>query len=771
MNALFEALLNGWWQGIVLTLLVWLVLRGIKGIGATTRLAIWQVTLLVVLLLPALQRVPLPSWRTARPIEVRATASGPAVRIAPSSDAVAQRRPVIELPQDELPGFLVAICLSLAALQLLRLALACFAVRRLKRRSTPLEMAVPADCGRRVTVGVSAHIGMPIAVGYAHPAILLPTSLTARLSDDEIRYVVLHESAHLRRRDDWMALAERFIRAVFCFQPAVHFIGRQIELEREMACDDCVIAESGEPKAYASTLAHLAELGLRGPTPMLASGAGRRKQIFARLETILDRGRNRTPTVSTTLLAIAALLLLFVASEGARFNNLLGLSPFSSRWVETSDGLRREVKMRGDVRFTEDDSDVESMSPGAMLVLERSELWRSRRVEFALDEQGKIQRRFYIGDSIRPFDAEARRFLAAELPRWVREQGVDIPAHVARMLRSKGADAALEDIRTIGSSSVKRGYLEELFNEQKLGAGQVHRALKIAGEIDSDNDKRQFFENVHEQYLSHRLDSGVWAFVDSIHSDEDRKRLLLLILNAGLDDGAALTGLCQSAAAMPSDGAKAEVLEKMATLSKKPVPGAFFDVAGTIHSDGDRARVLMAALAMHGSDPETAVRVLKSASGMNSDSDKATLVAASASNFHGEGIAHASAQVLQSIHGDGDRRRALEAVIAADGRDPETLREMLAQTAAMNGDGDKGHVLLLAAPEFPQDGAVRGAFFSAVDTIHSDGDHRQVLMAVLNRKDLTPDTLRDVSRSALLLNSAQDQATILRGIAEWGSKP
>ena len=62
MNTFLEAAINGWWQGIVLTLMVWLVLRDLPRVSAATRVAIWQVTMAVVLLLPALQRIPVPHW-------------------------------------------------------------------------------------------------------------------------------------------------------------------------------------------------------------------------------------------------------------------------------------------------------------------------------------------------------------------------------------------------------------------------------------------------------------------------------------------------------------------------------------------------------------------------------------------------------------------------------------------------------------------------------------------------------------------------------------
>ncbi len=61
---------------------------------------------------------------------------------------------------------------------------------------------------------------------------------------------------------------------------------------------------------------------------------------------------------------------------------------------------------------------------------------------------------------------------------------------------------------------------------------------------------------------------------------------------------------------------------------------------------------------------------------------------------------------------------------------------------------------------------VRRAFFSAVNTLHSSSDHRRVLMALLSRPDLDGETLREVSRSASGINSNEDQAAILKGLAE-----
>src|SRR5260370_42459401 len=65
--------------------------------------------------------------------------------------------------------------------------------------------------------------------------------------------------AHLRRWDDWSNLTQKIVKAIFFFHPAVWWIERCLALEREMACDDLVVAHTANPGAYAASLVSLAE--------------------------------------------------------------------------------------------------------------------------------------------------------------------------------------------------------------------------------------------------------------------------------------------------------------------------------------------------------------------------------------------------------------------------------------------------------------------------------------------------------------------------------
>ncbi|HZU30127.1 MAG TPA: M56 family metallopeptidase, partial [Candidatus Angelobacter sp.] len=130
--------------------------------------------------------------------------------------------------------------------------------------------------------------------GFRHAAVILPAWLLESTSGEELKYIVLHELAHLRRRDDWTNLAQKVLKAIFFFLPSVWWIERKLSLDREMACDDAVLAQFGAPRAYAECLAHVAEKSfVRRQLALAQAAVGRMRQLTTRVAMILDPNRPR----------------------------------------------------------------------------------------------------------------------------------------------------------------------------------------------------------------------------------------------------------------------------------------------------------------------------------------------------------------------------------------------------------------------------------------------------------------------------------------------
>ncbi len=139
---------------------------------------------------------------------------------------------------------------------------------------------------------------MPIAVGFLHPLVVIPDWAMQELSTPELNSILLHELAHLRRWDDCTNLAQKVLGALLFFHPAVWWIERKLTLEREMACDDLVLARTENPRAYAECLVSLAEKGfLRRGLALAQAAVGRMRDTTLRIKQILDGGRPRATRV------------------------------------------------------------------------------------------------------------------------------------------------------------------------------------------------------------------------------------------------------------------------------------------------------------------------------------------------------------------------------------------------------------------------------------------------------------------------------------------
>ena len=144
--------------------------------------------------------------------------------------------------------------------------------------------------------------------------ILIPRTLLDHLSEPEVDQICLHELAHLRRADDWSNGAQRVIEALLGWNPAAQFIGQQLDLEREVACDDWVLSFVGKVRPYALCLTKMAETASWPRHPIPAPGVfATRKHISLRIERLLGAGRNIATTLALGPAAVAIIVVAAIA--------------------------------------------------------------------------------------------------------------------------------------------------------------------------------------------------------------------------------------------------------------------------------------------------------------------------------------------------------------------------------------------------------------------------------------------------------------------------
>jgi hypothetical protein len=136
------------------------------------------------------------------------------------------------------------------------------------------------------------------------------------LSAADLDQVVLHEFGHVQRRDDWMRLLQALIEAALWMHPAAALIARELNLEREVACDDWVVARTDSPLEYAACLSRVAERQHRLANPALAPALIKaRRALLRRIDRLMSANRPRTRRMSRTGAAAAvAIVAAFVVS-------------------------------------------------------------------------------------------------------------------------------------------------------------------------------------------------------------------------------------------------------------------------------------------------------------------------------------------------------------------------------------------------------------------------------------------------------------------------
>ena len=131
--------------------------------------------------------------------------------------------------------------------------------------------------------------------------VLIPTFLLTELSREELRAILAHELAHVRRRDHLVRWVEWLACSAFWWNPVAWWARHQLRIAEESCCDQLAVGAARScPRTYANALlrvvASTAEPpGFRPPLPASAAGGvGRMKALERRIRMIVSTD-NRSP--------------------------------------------------------------------------------------------------------------------------------------------------------------------------------------------------------------------------------------------------------------------------------------------------------------------------------------------------------------------------------------------------------------------------------------------------------------------------------------------
>ena len=170
---------------------------------------------------------------------------------------------------DQRADVLVAIWMVILFIRLVKLLVDLGAVQRLRYYRTRAvdeswrqrveELARRMGIKRAVELLESSLVRVPMMAGVFKPVILVPLGLLAQLPPQQVEAVLLHELAHIRRKDYFVNLLQSIAETLFFFNPAILWISSLIRVERENCCDDIAVEESRSKKEFIHALVSFQE--------------------------------------------------------------------------------------------------------------------------------------------------------------------------------------------------------------------------------------------------------------------------------------------------------------------------------------------------------------------------------------------------------------------------------------------------------------------------------------------------------------------------------
>jgi beta-lactamase regulating signal transducer with metallopeptidase domain len=717
--------------------------------------------------------------------------AGSHAAVAPMTDAAGDRRPLA----------LLTLWITGVVLCLLPVGLGRLRVRALERAARPLDdpewhallerLSLRLGLRRRVRLLVGSESAMPMTWGWRRPVVLLPS--TAPLwHADRRRDVLLHELAHVVRRDCPSQLVAQVACALHWYNPLVWLAAARLRAERERACDDVVLRSGAPASRYAGHLLDVARaLRPHAGAGLAALAMARPSQLEGRLLAVLDARRSRAATTASvvfrtwsvalvaaatlacvqparavvTAAAVDAVPIDAVPTDAAPMEvaTMDATTMASTTVTATPIAAATVATTVADLSFSASPAGISSTAstsasasaafgggfalvvPAAGALSSCLDGDRSRdgsaSVHVNSDTDAReLTVRVRTGDCRVDFDAHGEITYAADLSEIT---GISRGGWVEITERSGGTTRMLEIRPGTGGALERRLTIDGDAHPYDESARRW-----VASVLLGLNARTGFMAEAHAKYLL--ANGGVpalLAYVPRVTGDyAQRVYLHLALAQPGLDAATTRRIVELAGAELDSDYELAQLLVDIASKQRltPEAATAYVGAVRSIGSDYERRRALTALLASGALDRRSTAILLEAAGGIDSDYELAELLL----DVSRRGLVDAAARpaflaALGNIASDYERRRVLSAFAAQAEHRAEDVSAVIGLIEPVDSDYEKASFLVELAKQARLTAAFP-AFVRALGTVSSDHEQRRVLSAVLDRGDLVDAQVRSL---------------------------
>ncbi|MBX3255155.1 MAG: hypothetical protein KF862_13510 [Chitinophagaceae bacterium] len=396
------------------------------------------------------------------------------------------------------------------------------------------------------------------------------------------------------------------------------------------------------------------------------------------------------------------------------------------------DGKNRlEINYSGEISFAEDETTIESMSPGAYL-----EFRSNNKKMFAKNNyHDEVEYELYEGRKrIDPLQPRGKELIAEAIKKMM-DAGFNAEERIRHIYEKGGAIALLRATLKMEGDFLKSKYLSYLISETDPGVDELVAAAQITAlTMHSGFEKAQVLKKFSGQNLSDQQIAAEWLkAAGTIDSDFEMTQALKAFPLGEAHDPEIYVQWIGVAKTVQSDFEKAQVLKEFPVdrLNDTLVSNAWFEATGTIDADFEKAKTLKI-LTNQSLNGMQFSQVLTTAEGISAEFEQVNLikelirqkVPSSRGGFDQLMLS------VRNISGDFEKSNLLKAIIEKDIETEEQWSGILQETKTVGADFEKAGILLLIAQKMPNTDQLNNAYMDAAKTIQSEMDYGKVVKAI-----------------------------------------
>jgi beta-lactamase regulating signal transducer with metallopeptidase domain len=601
---------------------------------------------------------------------------------------------------------------------------------------------------RHVCLLDSSLVDVPTVIGWMKPVILLPGSVLAGLSPQQLEAILAHELAHIRRHDYVVNLVQTVVETLLFYHPAVWWLSRRIRIERENCCDDLAVSLCGDPYTYARALTNLEERrGPRGGLVLAASGGS----LLQRVRRLLGAPASHAGRGPGWLAGTAAVLLLAGIVAGALGNDVM-----RAQHAATAQVVAVPVRPAAlPVATTE----PRIVAPVAVPRTAMTATTVEPQPVAATTATPAVASTLPVTD-VRP----------APAPATIVDSGVAMraPAIAAPAVAPVTADHADSAEQRRKASAVVARVQETSGNFSWSNNGEKLQ-VSYRGDVEFSDDDKDVKRLSPGGYL--KIKDGGWFRGRTIEFRADASGKLARRYWVGMSERPfEPEGRQWLAQALPrfirQTGMAAD--SRVARILKASGPSGVLAEIGHIEGSWAKRVYFKELLRQATLDPQTTRQVVAQAGReIDSDFELASLLIDGADKLLvDEASRKAYFDAARSIESDFEMRRVFSAALKRTALPPAALAAILDTSRSIDSDFELAELLSQLVRSHPLDQTTSRPFFAAAATIESDFEQRRVLSTLASRRDLSAETVGAMFDSAIGLESDFELAELLTQVVK-----